>query len=45
LSPIYFNGGFLLQFRSPFHSYLTIVFGTTVIFLVGFLLSTLFKKA
>jgi len=26
-------------FKSPFHSYLTIVFGTTAIFLVGFLLT------
>lgn len=37
LSPLYFTGENLIEFRSPFHSNLTIVFGTTVIFLVGFL--------
>ncbi|MDR0712028.1 MAG: sodium/solute symporter [Prevotellaceae bacterium] len=31
-------------FHSPFHSYLTIVFGTTAIFLVGFLLTALLQK-
>lgn len=30
-------------FHSPIHTYLTIVFGTTTIFLVGFVLSKLFK--
>ncbi|MDR0418835.1 MAG: sodium:solute symporter [Prevotellaceae bacterium] len=44
LSPIYFTSENLLQFRSPFHSYLTIVFGTTAIFLVGFLLTTIFNR-
>jgi SSS family solute:Na+ symporter len=39
LSPIYFTDGVWLKFQSPFHSNLTIVIGTTVIFLVGFLLS------
>jgi solute:Na+ symporter, SSS family len=39
ISPLYFNEGVWMKFRSPFHSNLTIVFGTTVIFLVGFLLS------
>jgi SSS family solute:Na+ symporter len=39
LSPLYFNQGAWLSFRSPFHANLTIVIGTTVIFLVGFLLS------
>jgi SSS family solute:Na+ symporter len=39
ISPIYFNKGWLLQFKSPFHTNLTIVIGTTVIFLVGFLLA------
>jgi solute:Na+ symporter, SSS family len=39
LSPLYFNQGAWLKFRSPFHANLTIVIGTTVIFLVGFLLS------
>jgi solute:Na+ symporter, SSS family len=40
LSPIYFTEGWLVRFRSPFHSYLTIVFGTTVIFLSGFVLQS-----
>lgn len=31
-------------FKSPLHSYLTIVFGTTVIFVAGFLFSKLFSK-
>lgn len=31
-------------FRSPIHTYLTIVFGTTTIFLVGFIVSKLFIK-
>lgn len=39
LSPLYFTEGSWLNFRSPFHANLTIVIGTTVIFLVGFLLS------
>ena len=42
LSPIYFTEGKMLAFRSPFHSNLTIVFGTITIFLVGFLLGKLF---
>jgi len=37
LSPLYFKSGNLLAFKSPFHSNLTIVIGTLVIFLVGFL--------
>lgn len=39
LSPLYFNEGGLLCFRSNLHTQLTIVVGTTVIFLVGFCLS------
>jgi SSS family solute:Na+ symporter len=39
LSPIYFKTDPWINFKSPFHSNLTIVIGTTVIFLVGFLLS------
>ena len=39
LSPIIFASGPL---RSPFHANLTIIFGTLVIFLTGFLLSVLF---
>jgi SSS family solute:Na+ symporter len=42
LSPVYFIEGKMLAFRSPFHSNLTIVFGTITIFLVGFLISKLF---
>jgi len=37
LSPLYFTEGKLLAFKSPFHSNLTIVIGTLVIFFVGFL--------
>ncbi|MFA5814432.1 MAG: sodium:solute symporter [Bacteroidales bacterium] len=44
LSPIYFAEGDLLAFRSPFHSNLTIVFGTLAIFLFGFVLMKLFSK-
>jgi SSS family solute:Na+ symporter len=36
LSPVFFKGE-LQRFASPFHSYLSIVFGTTAIFIVGFL--------
>ena len=39
LSPLYFNQGSWVKFRSPFHANLTIVIGTTVIFLLGFVLS------
>jgi SSS family solute:Na+ symporter len=44
LSPIYFNEGSWVKFRSPFHANLTIVVGTTVIFLVGFVLSALRRR-
>ena len=37
LTPLYFTEGNLLAFKSPFHSNLTIVIGTLVIFLVGFI--------
>lgn len=43
LSPSYFSGA-LEEFQNPFHSYLTIVVGTLVIFLTGFLLSLLGNK-
>jgi solute:Na+ symporter, SSS family len=43
LSPVYFTEGGSLVFRSPFHTNLTIVFGTVTIFLVGFLLTKIFK--
>jgi solute:Na+ symporter, SSS family len=41
LSPLYFTSGHLLAFKSPFHANLTVVFGTIVIFLVGFILARL----
>ena len=31
-------------FKSPIHTYLTIVFGTTTIFVVGLIITVLFKK-
>jgi SSS family solute:Na+ symporter len=37
LSPVFFTGGSLQIFASPFHGYLSIVFGTSTIFIVGFL--------
>ncbi len=43
LSPLYFTEGNLLAFKSPFHSNLTIVIGTLVIFLVGFLMTKFFS--
>jgi solute:Na+ symporter, SSS family len=43
LSPLYFTEGNLLAFKSPFHSNLTIVIGTLVIFLVGFIGTKLFS--
>ena len=42
LSPLYFTEGNLPAFKSPFHSNLTIVIGTLVIFLVGFISLKLF---
>jgi SSS family solute:Na+ symporter len=44
LSPFIFTEGESLKFRSPFHSNLTIVFGTLTIFLVGFLLTKLINR-
>lgn len=44
LSPLINDGSPLAGMRSEFHTYLTIVFGTTVIFLVGFLLTRLLPK-
>jgi SSS family solute:Na+ symporter len=44
LSPLYFTEGNLPSFRSPFHSNLTIVFGTLIIFLVGFVGMKLFAS-
>jgi SSS family solute:Na+ symporter len=42
LSPLYFTEGNLIASKSPFHSNLTIVIGTLVIFLVGFIVLKLF---
>lgn len=42
LSPIYFTEGNLVAFKSPFHSNLTIVFGTLIIFFVGFIMMKFF---
>ena len=42
LSPFILTGD-LQKYSSPFHSYLTIVFGTTAIFIVGFLAGVLLK--
>lgn len=44
LSPLIIKTGGALAFRSPFHSNLTIVFGTMIIFLAGFLLTGLFSR-
>ncbi|TFG44285.1 MAG: sodium:solute symporter [Bacteroidia bacterium] len=44
LSPVYFTEGNMLAFRSPFHSNLTIVFGTVIIFLTGFVISNFIRK-
>ena len=44
LSPIFFKGSVMEKFISPFHSYLSIVFGTTAIFIVGFLIGHLANK-
>jgi SSS family solute:Na+ symporter len=41
LSPIFFTAPSLQKFASPFHGYLSIVFGTTAIFLTGFLATIL----
>jgi SSS family solute:Na+ symporter len=43
LSPVFFTDGIGSNFKSPFHANLTIVFGTTAIFLTGFILSRLFN--
>jgi SSS family solute:Na+ symporter len=44
LSPIFFTGTSLQKYASPFHSYLSIVFGTTAIFIVGFLIGYLINN-
>lgn len=44
LSPLINEGSPFYVLRSPLHTYLTIVVGTTVIFVVGFLLTALSKR-
>ena len=44
LSPVFFTNNMLQKLSSPFHNYLAIVFGTTVIFIVGFLTGHLINK-
>jgi solute:Na+ symporter, SSS family len=44
LSPIMFTKGEMVKYASPFHSYLSIVFGTIAIFIVGFILGIFFSK-
>ncbi|WP_209330385.1 sodium:solute symporter [Lunatimonas salinarum] len=44
LSPLIPDGSGWVSFRSPFHANLTIVFGTVVIFLVGFVGTALFHR-
>ena len=44
LSPLINEGQPFYEFRSELHTYLTIVFGTMAIFLVGFILTKLFPK-
>lgn len=44
LSPLINEGSPFYEFRSPFHTYLTIVFGTTAIFLTGFIITKLCNK-
>jgi|WetSurMetagenome_2_1015567.scaffolds.fasta_scaffold18737_2 solute:Na+ symporter, SSS family len=45
LSPVLFTKGEMLAFRSPFHSNLTIVFGTIVIAVVGFIVTKFLQKS
>ncbi|MFW5774162.1 MAG: sodium:solute symporter [Tangfeifania sp.] len=44
LSPMIFTEGEMVKYASPFHSYLSIVFGTVAIFIVGFLLGNVSNK-
>jgi SSS family solute:Na+ symporter len=44
LSPLIFTEGTSIILRSPFHTNLTIVFGTMTIFLVGFVITKIFYK-
>ncbi|TXK48981.1 sodium/solute symporter [Pontibacter qinzhouensis] len=44
LSPIYFTDGAWIKFRSPFHTNLAIVLGTTAIFIVGFVVAGIVNR-
>ena len=45
LSPIFFTSDSLQPLVSPFHSYLSIVFGTATIFIVGFLAGVFINRS
>jgi solute:Na+ symporter, SSS family len=45
LSPLFFTSDALQPYASPLHSYLSIVFGTTAIFIVGFLVGAIMSKS
>lgn len=45
LTPVFITEGPWLSFRNPMHANLTIVIGTLVIFLTGFLLSKVFNRS
>lgn len=44
ISPLWFKEGVWLKIQNPLHANMTIVIGTTVIFLVGFLLTLFLRK-
>jgi len=44
LSPIFFTNSALHKLSSPFHNYLSIVFGTTAIFFTGFIIGIISGK-
>ncbi|TDO05365.1 sodium:solute symporter [Sunxiuqinia elliptica] len=44
LSPLFIQEGPMLKYVSPFHNYLSIVFGTVVLFVVGFLVGNLLYR-
>ncbi len=44
LSPLIFTAGNLQKYASPFHSYLSIVFGTSMIFVVGFIIGAVLSR-
>ncbi len=45
LSPVLFTEDWIVGFKSPFHANLTIMMGTSVIFLVGFVLSKMLNRS